>query len=244
MQIFIAFYQVCSDIDTNFSVELPGYFTDVLAVFRAFELDWVPIILPPQACLGGFRSRLLIHSFIPLALLGCVFVIVVCYRALHSTTTRDAGATGQIGKAWKAAMLQIAPLALLVIFIFVPSVSELTFQVWDCAGFQHSEEERYYMRHQLSIRCYDSDAHHELYGVAFALIAIWPIGGLVLFGALLLAARKNILHRSPDRLYHSTKFLHRDCGTAEDSNQGRFLLQSVDRVVHRFVDRSARVLLV
>ena len=210
-QIVIGFYQICSDIDTNFSVVLPTYFTDVFTFFKAFELDWVPIILPPQACLGGFRGRLLIYALSPLGLLGFLLVLAICYHARYSPAPRDVRPVGRIAQACKKALLRIAPLALLVIFIFVPSVSELVFQVWGCDGFRHSEplEDRYYMRHQLSIRCY-SDEHHKLYGVAYTLIALWPMGGLVLFAALLLAARRNILHRAPNLLYHSTAFLHRD----------------------------------
>ena len=45
--------------------------------------------------------------------------------------------------------------------------------------------------------------------VAILLMAIWPIGVLVLYAAVLLAARRALLSRTPNPLVRATSFLHR-----------------------------------
>ena len=60
-----------------------------------------------------------------------------------------------------------APIGLLVSFAFVPSVSANIFKAWSCQGFGNTPTETiYYMREDLSIECYTSDAHKAATNVA------------------------------------------------------------------------------
>ena len=51
--------------------------------------------------------------------------------------------------------------------------------------------------------------HKAVVDVAILLMAMWPIGVLVLYAALLLAARRALLSRTPNPLVRATSFLHR-----------------------------------
>ena len=57
--------------------------------------------------------------------------------------------------------------------------------------------------------CGDND-HDNLTTVAYILMVIWPIGAVLLFGGLVLRARKRLLMRTPDLFTKSTRFLHQD----------------------------------
>jgi hypothetical protein len=90
-------------------------------------------------------------------------------------------------------------------------VSSSIFRAWACDGYGYSTTEtHYYLREDLSIICYTSFDHFRVRGVALVLVALWPVGCLLLYAGLLFAARKAILTRKPTNLVRRIAFLHRD----------------------------------
>ena len=64
-----------------------------------------------------------------------------------------------------------------------------------------------YMRRAPEIEC-DSDAHKPIQHLAYYLIAIWPLGSLLLYGSLLIPCYKPLHAKTPTALTRATAFLH------------------------------------
>ena len=114
----------------------------------------------------------------------------------------------------------VIPLALLLSFAFVPSVSANIFAAWSCAPFRNVDSVAAnapeapatieYLRKDLSVVCHSSGEHLRIVAAATVLMGIWPIGVPVLYVLLLLRIRRPILAHTPSRLTRATAFLHRD----------------------------------
>lgn len=202
----MAFYQIVTVLNVTFSVTLPHYYTEWMKVFDVAVLDWMGWVVP-EACLSqSFSGRLLIIALSPIALIGIVFMCLTIKAAMA-----DSNKASCLRRAFSNGLLSTMPLALLVTFLLVPSVSASIFEAWSCEAFGFSaSEDHYFLRGDPSIECYTSEAHRELLRVAFFLILLWPVGVLVLYAGLLIRVRKPILDRTPNRLVRSTAFLHRD----------------------------------
>jgi len=70
-------------------------------------------------------------------------------------------------------------------------------------------ERHYFLRRELTMRC-ESDEHGRLLNVALVLMAVWPVGAVLLFGGLGLRVRRRLLKHTPDAFTQATRFLHRD----------------------------------
>jgi hypothetical protein len=212
LKIFVAFYQIMTQFGSTYSVRLPQYYWDWMRYFDFLTFGLDELLGVPAGCLAkDFVKRVLLSAFVPLVAIFMVFVLL----ALRAGYTRIAQHDGQpvwhLQAALSDGLLWTTPFALLVTFAFVPSVSANIFKAWSCQGFGLTQtENRYYLREDLSIVCYESDAHAEAVKVAIVLMVVWPIGVLVLYAVLLLAARRSLLSRTPTRLARSTSFLHRD----------------------------------
>ena len=109
----------------------------------------------------------------------------------------------------EAMLNSIAP-CLLVVFLCAPGVNRAIFRVWDCEPYEFSpNRQRYYMRASLSIEC-DGDEYDQIRTIVFPLIALWPVGSVVLFAALSRHARGRLLAHTYDRFVRATRFLHND----------------------------------
>jgi hypothetical protein len=211
LQIGVAFFQIILTFDTTYSVSLPEYFTQWTSVLRVVHLNWLTIFLPGN-CIG-FSNRLLMTALAPFAMIGLAFVLYTLRAGFNSASSEAPGAHMHqtVAYTMSVGLLSTTPLALLITFAFAPSISVDVFQAWSCEAFGYSAtEERYYLRQDLSIRCYSSAAHDHVRSVAYPLIVLWPVGILVLYVALLAMARGPILNRTPNRLVRSIAFLHRD----------------------------------
>eukprot|EP00966_Prymnesium_polylepis_P133061 3075600-Prymnesium_polylepis.1 len=160
------------------------------------ELDWAGFVLPAE-CLGSFRNRMLLTAAAPL-------VLALLAPPLSTAVAKDR-------QQPLSTVPQVAlPFALLVVFTCAASMSRTVFTAWDCEGFSVSAAERhYFLRRELTMRC-DSDEHGDLVNVALMLMAIWPVGAVVLFGSIGLRVRRRLLDHTPDAFTQATRFLHRD----------------------------------
>jgi len=153
-----------------------------------------------------------------------------CSKKQHRVRRKTVELAGWIGKkalvppknkdqlptTWKQALtkgaLNFLPLSLVIAFCFTPSVSAKTFSEWHCLSYVYDGETEYsYLANDLSVRCDDSDEYDDIISVAWLFIAVWPIGMVAMYIALLVPCR-NLLRdehvESP--LLRATAFLHRD----------------------------------
>ena len=160
--MFLGFYQVITIFGSTYSVRMPPYYTAWMRHFDFLSLQWDDLIGVPADCLAGsFSEQLLITALLPLGLIAVVFVLL---------TVRASAAVLSEG------LLDTAPFALLVTFALVPSVSANIFKAWSCQGFGNTQTETvYYLRKDLSIKCYESDEHARAVNIAIVLMVAWPI---------------------------------------------------------------------
>jgi len=104
------------------------------------------------------------------------------------------------------------PASFILAFCFTPSVSAAVFRAWHCISFSYDDlEEHSFLEQDLSVRCDGSDRHKQVLAVAWGLVAIWPIGMVLLYVVVLLPCRFMLLDgKSVSPLLRATAFLHRD----------------------------------
>ena len=153
---------------STYSVRMPPYYTAWMRHFDFLSLQWDDLIGVPADCLAGsFNEQLLITALLPLGLIAVVFVL----HFLRAGFRHAARAT-----VLSEGLLDTAPFALLVTFALVPSVSANIFKAWSCQGFGNTQTETvYYLRKDLSIKCYESDEHARAVNIAIVLMVAWPI---------------------------------------------------------------------
>jgi hypothetical protein len=105
------------------------------------------------------------------------------------------------------------PSSLVLAFCFTPSVSAAIFRVWNCVSFYYDENaKQYFLAGDLTVRCDDTSPEYmHLQNLAWVLVALWPIGMLVVYAAMLLPCGKTLINEEPATpLVRATAFLHLD----------------------------------
>lgn len=111
-----------------------------------------------------------------------------------------------------AGALAYTPISLILTFCFTPSVSTRIFESWYCLSFNYGKDVTYnYLATDLSVRCENNDEYDHLISVSWVLIAVWPVGMVAMYAALLFPCREHLQEQSLDNpLVRATEFLHRD----------------------------------
>ena len=196
LKIVLAFNQCVGAAPDTFLVRMPAFYTNWMKALDWVELDWAGVVVPAQ-CLGSFRNRMMLTAAAPFALALVALLL-------------SAAVTKANGQSLKRAPQRTLPFALLIAFACAPSTSRSIFTAWDCIGFSVSDaESHYFLRLEPTMRC-ESDEHGRLINVALVLMAIWPVGAVLLFGGLGLRVRRRLLEHTPDAFTRATRFLHRD----------------------------------
>ena len=91
-------------------------------------------------------------------------------------------------------------------------MSASIFRAWDCLTFVYSDaEEHSYLAQDLLVSCDKSPEHVSILAVAWPMVALWPIGSVVMYAALLIPCRFMLLDEAGSSpLLRATSFLHRD----------------------------------
>eukprot|EP00966_Prymnesium_polylepis_P240603 5564287-Prymnesium_polylepis.1 len=135
LKVVVAYYQICADIETTYSVQLPEYFTAFMNIFSLLRIDWWYSLFLPQGCLGSFTDRLFLTTLSPVGLLGLVLAFLMFHewysRAVHRVIDGST-ACDRVRSAFSNGLLATIPVALLATFAIVPSVSARIFQAWNC----------------------------------------------------------------------------------------------------------------
>ena len=144
------------------------------------------------ACLGPFRSRLLVNTVGPLVLIAVAIAACSAAGAILGLVTSKM--TWRDGAAFGGAV------AVVIVWVLVPPVSKTVFEVYDCENFGVSDVVNvsssdvhayaYFLHADMSISCSSGD-YGSLLGLASLFVVIWPIAMPVLLAALLVGAHKS-----------------------------------------------------
>ena len=177
-----------------FDVELPRFYFDAMRAFSWLQFDWLSIGVPNAACIGNFGTRLKLKALGPLAAL----TLLVSGSVLTAVLGLRRNADGSANRCVAAVQggLHVLPLALLVLFALVPSVSARVFSTFSCERFGYNDalhEHRYFLLADMTVECsvHGVWRSNEFTGLAIAFVALWPVGVPLLFGTLLWASRRD-----------------------------------------------------
>eukprot|EP00966_Prymnesium_polylepis_P092594 2143546-Prymnesium_polylepis.2 len=203
----VGFYQCVAAVPIVFDVVPPLGLEEYTRWINLFELpSELENIFVPTACLGDYRTRVLVGSLWPIALVLLCAVGFVCWELLQGWK-----ADRRAGSAVRGGLQRVLPLTLGLTFLVVPSVSTRLFRAFLCEPIEYSPGEvRRYLKADLSLSC-DSADYEATSTTAFALIAVWPVGLPLLYAALLLVSRKALVSGVPTPLSQATAFLSGDC---------------------------------
>jgi len=231
--MLVGFYQIIIAIENTYNVDpIPDNYISALVPFQFLSFDWSALVYPSSCLSGGFKARLLLVCIGPLlfmlglailpivgALVSALVVPVMAevsatikrttssVRSPGRKTSRRSLASSQLSLGM-AVLFGWIPFVLLVIFSFLPAVTNTIFATWSCDRFEASAGESvYFMNRDLSVQC-DTDEHDQIKAVAWYMIAIWPVGMQLLWAGLLFSNRKVLLQPTmTNALKKATAFL-------------------------------------
>jgi len=112
----------------------------------------------------------------------------------------------KISKAMER-MYSFLPLVLLLVFVFLPTVSRTIFSVWDCKPYTSGPgTEVNYLRRDESVIC-GTPEHDRMVILAIALVLLWPIGMQLLFFLTLWTNRAALREGKDNAASRATRFL-------------------------------------
>ena len=213
LKIMMGFYLIATKIDNVYEVELPPEVKRLLSAFSfavSFGFGGINSVLE---CLGmrGYVPLLGMYMVTP----GVIAVLILLVGAAHTLCRSSRSShSSQAEKSTRAVSLRLlastAPYLLQLFFVAYPLVTTVAFDAFSCHHFEESE----WLKADVSIQC-GTAAHDDASTLAWVAIVLYPVGLLVVNGALLFAARRAIMSKKPTALSCAIAFLHREYGAHE-----------------------------
>lgn len=189
----LSFYQVTSVIATTYSVELPSFYREWTRSFTWIgDIDWSGVAVPTSCVVSSFQSVMILRATGPLILMLATLAgsaISHVWRPASSTKRKPGAADDlklhQVQDPFHGLSSQLRilftgiPFVLVIAFVFVPSVTSAIFRARSCVGVWQDDEtqaKEFFLRADLSIRCYDSAEHSRLVSLMWLFVSIWPVG--------------------------------------------------------------------
>ena len=85
-RVLIGFYQVVLAFPLVFDVPLPQEYYDTMRSLDWIQLDWISNPLAPAACLGSYKTRLLLEGLMPLVYISVTLVTTATARTATAGT--------------------------------------------------------------------------------------------------------------------------------------------------------------
>ena len=181
LKILFSFYGIATVLESTYDAKLPQDYSDRLhSTFSWAKVEWTKLIIPADECsiikssMPRFQVWLLTSAVGPLIIIGLAAIAQVV-----SKCSRD----GLSFASLRAGTLNALPVALVISFAFVPSVSASIFKAWLCIEYTYvSEEAEYeaysYLRSDLSVRCSSGGYINSDYQSITTTASIFVVGKL------------------------------------------------------------------
>ena len=152
-----------------------------MSVFEWIRLDWMSLGPAAVECIGSYFDRLALHTTAPLFFIFIVVTVTVgieARKALRAEkeaaerTPRQKLAVGVLAAGYRRSL----PIALPLLFAFLPSVASRTFNAFDCDPYNHDPDHVWTFLHDsLAIQCFPlTPEYAHIRGLAWALVIFWP----------------------------------------------------------------------
>ena len=214
VKVLVGFYQCLAAVPSVYNVQPPIGLEEYTRWIQLLELpsEFERIFVLPTACLGDYQTRIWVGSTWPLVVILACAVCLVGSEFVQQRCSRGADRTlaPSIRTALATGLQRVLPLTLGLTFLVLPSTSTRIFRAFLCETFQYDEEtSRQYLYADLTLSC-DSDDFEATRTVAFAMLALWPVGIPLLYVVLLWASRNALRTGAPTSLSRATAFLSDD----------------------------------
>ena len=174
LKIIVGFMQVAVSLNSIYDARLPRSYTIwVDDAFRWMQFDFAPVLIP-SVCFGsGYQITLMLTAFAPIAVIGIAATYLIGKHLCQARCSR-----------WRAVvdgLVDSAPVALVVSFYCVTSVSQAIFDAFLCIAYDDDSARgltRSFLRVDLSVSCDGSRAHEQLKSLAYVFVVIWPVRSL------------------------------------------------------------------
>ena len=210
VKALVGFYQCVAAVPSVYNVQPPVGLEHLTRWIHLLELpsEFERIFVVPTACLGDYRARIWVGSMWPMAIiLVCAACLVGAEVVRHCTGGNDRTVAVRISTAIASGLQRVLPLTLGLTFLVLPSTSTRIFRAFLCETFEYDEDtSRRYLYADLSLSC-DSDEFESTQSLAFAMLAVWPVGIPLLYAALLWSSREAVTSGVPSPLSRATTFL-------------------------------------
>lgn len=199
LKILAGFYMIAARVDKVYEVRIPSDMRDVYdTMTRVVTLGInVGLEVTPLDCvqLNGYFWRLVFWMALPIGLSASIVVGSWLWLVVNGR-----GNQANVAKA-------AAPLLLRLLFLMYPIVTREAFEAFSYFNFR--DDDVAWLRADVSI---ERGSREDARARSLAVIAIiaYPLGLLVLFGALLFRARHAIRMAQPSALSTAISFLHRE----------------------------------
>jgi hypothetical protein len=208
--LYPLFLQIISSIEEIYFVVFPDIVSEIaLALQRLINVELVTLGVPFE-CIGisTFHSKLKLYILTPVLLVCAIFAVSAARRAL----TRQ--------HVCPQFLLDGLPLALLVAFLSLPSVTSLAARAFLIECFDSGD---CYMRADLSVRAGAADPRHggldgsqpptpewaQIRRTAWVGLALYPLGQFIFFALLLMQVQRSLKSsRSAMQLTRAASFLY------------------------------------
>lgn len=158
----------------------------------------VTLEVTPLECLGlnGYFWQMVFWMLLPLGLVALVFAGAAVWLGFRR------GMSSLSLAGW---LSTATPLSIRILFLAYPIVTRQAFQAF--SWFDFHEENVSYLRADVSL-VHDTPEYAAAQAVALIAIIVYPIGLLLIFGALLFCARRSINSGKPTQLSKAISFLY------------------------------------
>ena len=222
-QMVVGLYAIVTQIEEVFEVTMPTAVREFLRIVRFVIGLGLADSDQVLTCLGarGFLARMWLWIVFPLFLVVVIVVAVTVVRVVAHVLrvcrrgrVSPAEARPPMLSLRRVLLTHALPIVLWLLFIFFPLVTNVAFDAFSCYAFSNGTHNVSVLRVDVSIECTvngePTDAWREVLSVATVAISIYPVGLLILCGALLLSAHRAIVTEAPSALSTAISFLHRE----------------------------------
>ena len=162
LKTFLGFYQCVAAVPSVLGMALPDNFTHLRSLYSLLELpNFLGIdLLLPVACYGSYRRRLLFSALWPFALALLLLGGSLARDVVRFSIRMPHGVRRTLREVLRTRLQASLPLALVLTFALLPSISSRIFKTFLCQRFRRSDgldgdEPAYveYLRDDYSLSC-------------------------------------------------------------------------------------------
>ena len=205
MKIILSFYQVINTIESVYGVRIDEKMKAWFTFLRIFNFSFLNFLVPKQ-CFGSTRLQLIISSTWPFILLVFLMMGIILHSVCIKKESRQ--------HLKRMIFMKSLHLAIIVVYILLPSVSNAIFGAIRCKSYQSKDDDSLeisYLIEDGSIKCDEDDSDFQgLQSIFWVLFTLWPIMMPLFFSGLLYLIKKPVLLDCTTDLTEACRFLWRD----------------------------------